>query len=121
MFIVLLQKRIKSLTVNNKGEVAITESRVWDENAALVEGVVDPLVGPRWHVQDSFHRIFRAAADQVPVHHPLTVLQSVPDPHHAGAVTGQDGIRSRGKSDVLRLHHCTKSAAAALSPSWHSI
>lgn len=46
-FIVLLQKRMKSLTVDSKGEVAITECRVWDENAALVEGVVDPLVGPR--------------------------------------------------------------------------
>lgn len=51
------------------------------------------------------------------MHYPLTVLQSVPDPHHAGAVTGQDGLRSRGKSDVLRLHHYTKPAAAALSPS----
>lgn len=51
------------------------------------------------------------------MHYPLTVLQSVPDPHHAGAVTGQDGLRSCGKSDVLRLHHYTKPAAAALSPS----
>lgn len=105
------------LTVDDKREVAIVESRVWDGNASLVEAIVDPLAGSRGHVQDSLHRILWAAADQVPVHHPLTVLQSVPGPHHAGAVAGQNGLRPRREGDVLGLHHHTLTAAtAALTP-----
>lgn len=53
----------RSLTVDNKGEVAIIESRVWNRNASLVEAIVDPLAGPRRHVQDSLYRILGAAAD----------------------------------------------------------
>lgn len=105
-----------SLTVDDKGEVAIIERRVWDRNASLVEAIVDPLAGSRGHVQDSLRRIIWAAADQVPVHHPLTVLQSVTGPHHAGAVAGQNGHRPCRVGDVLGLHYHAKPTAAALTP-----
>lgn len=109
-------KKEESLTVDDKGEVAVVESRVRDENAAFVEAIVDPLAGSRRHVQDALHRILGAAADQVPVHHPLAVLQFVTGPHHAGAVAGQNGRRPRREGEVLGLHYHAKSAAAALGP-----
>ncbi len=109
----------ESLTVDDEGEVSIIERRVWDGNASLVETIVDPLSGSRGHIQDSLHRILWAAAHHVPVHHSLTVLQSVAGPHHAGAVAGQDGLWPCGEGDVLGLHHHTEPAAAALTPGWH--
>lgn len=98
-------KIYRSLTVDDEGEVAIIESRVWDRDATLVEAVVDPLARSGGHVQDSLHRILWAAAHQVPMHHPLTVLQSVLGPHHTGAVAGQSGLRPCREGDVLGLHH----------------
>lgn len=105
-----------SLTVNDEREVAINESRAGDGNASLVEAIVDPLTGSGGHVQDSLHSVLWAAAHQIPVHHPLTVLQSVLGPHHAGAVAGQNGLRPCRQRDVLGLYHHTKCAAAALTP-----
>lgn len=110
------RKKEESLTVDDKGEVAIVESRVRDENASFVEAIVDPLAGSRRHVQDTLHRILGAAADQVPVHHPLAVLQSVTGPHHAGAVAGQNGHRPCREGEVLGLHDHAETAAAALAP-----
>lgn len=106
----------RNLTVNDEGEVAIVKCRVWDRNASLVEAVVHPLTGSWRHVQDPLCRIIRAAADQVPVHHPLTVLQSVVGPHHARALTGQNGRRSCREGEVLGLHYHTEPAATALTP-----
>ena len=106
----------KSLTVYYEGEVSIIESRFWEGDASLVETVIDPLAGSRGHVQDSLHRILWAAADHVPVHHPLAVLQSVPGPHHAGAVAGQNGRRPRREGDIFGLHHHAEPVAAALTP-----
>lgn len=112
---------VGSLTFDDQGEVAVIESRVLDGNAPLVEAIVDPLAGPGGHVEDSLHRILWAAAHQVPVHHPLTVLQSVLGPHHAGAVAGQNGPGPCRESDVHGLHHHTeRAAAAALTPCWHA-
>lgn len=70
----------------------------------------------RRHVQDSLRGIFWTAADQVPVHHPLAVLQPVTGPHHPGAVAGQDGVGACREGDVLGLHHGAETTAAALSP-----
>lgn len=106
----------KYLTVNDQREVAIIKGRVWDRNSSLVEAVVDPLAGSWRHVQDPFGGIIWAAADQVPVHHPLTVLQPVAGPHHARAVTWQYGRTSRREGEVLGLHDHTKPAATALTP-----
>lgn len=108
------------LTVDDEGEVAIIESRGWDGDAPLVEAIVDPLTGSRRHIQDSLCRIIRAVADQVPVHHPLTVLQSVTGPHHPGTVAGQNGGRPCREGDVLGLHYHARPAATALTPCWHS-
>lgn len=108
------------LTVDDEGEVAVVESGDRDGNAPLVEPVVDPLASSGGHVQDPLHRILRAAADQVPVHHPLTVLQPVLGPHHAGAVAGQHHLRPGRDGEVLGLHHHAETAAAAaLSPRWN--
>lgn len=104
------------LTVDDEGEVAVVEGRVRDGDASLVEAIVDPLVGPRGHVEDPLHRVLRAAAHQVPVHHPLTVLQPVPGPHHARALAGQKGLRARGEGDVHGLRHHAGRAAAAQAP-----
>lgn len=106
----------KDLTVNDQREVAIIKGRVWDRNSSLVEAVVDPKAGSWRHVQDPFGGIIWAAADQVPVHHPLTVLQPVAGPHHARAVTGQYGRTPRREGEVLGLHYHTKPAATALTP-----
>lgn len=111
----------KQLTFDDKWEIPINEAGVWDGDASLVEAVVNPLAGSWWHVQDSLHGIFRAAADQVPVHHPLTVLESVPGPHHARAAARQDSLGACREADVPGLHHHTRLAAAALTPGWQHI
>ena len=108
-----------SLTVDDEGEVAVIERRLWNRNASFVEAIVDPLASAGGHVQDSLHRILWAVAKQVPVHHPLTVFQSVTGPHHSGAVAGQNRLRACGEGDVLGLHQHTRPAAAALTPCWH--
>lgn len=108
--------RKKDLTVYDQREVAIIKGRVGDRNSPLVEAVVDPLAGSWRHVQDPLSRIVGAAADQVPVHHPLTVLQPVAGPHHARAVAGQYGRTPRREGEVLGLHYHTKPAATALTP-----
>lgn len=105
----------QSLTVDHEGEVAVIKGGVRNWDAPLVVAVVDPLATSGSHVQDSLCGILRSAADQVPVHHSLTVLQPVPGPHHTGAVAGQNSCRTGRQRDVLGLHHHAETVAAALS------
>ena len=111
-----------TLTVDDEGEVPVAEGRLRDGHTALVEGVVEPLLGlgpvPGGHVQEPLHGVLGGGADQVPVDHPLAVPQPVPGPHHAGAVAGQHGPGARRVGEVLGLHQPSLlPIVAALTPS----
>lgn len=93
------------LTVDDEGEVPVSEGGFGDGYAALIEPIVDSLFDASRHVQYPFHRVLWCAPEQVPVDHPLTILQPVPGPHHAGAVAGQHGLGPGWEGDVTGLHH----------------
>ena len=119
---VLRSTEERERTVDDKGEVPVAEGGLRDGHAALVEGIVQPLVGlrplPGGHVQDPLHRVLWSGADQVPVDHPLAVAQPVPGPHHAGTVAGQHCPGAHGVGEVLGLHHPPLlPVVAALAPS----